>query len=79
MIDIVVIEKIVEYINFNKKSSAVVVNPYKHNEDIEVKIRVFSLLSTILEKTKKTFITFLDVNVPNLCETIITYQHRKSR
>jgi hypothetical protein len=48
----------VEYVDHDPTS-----NPYKHNNDTGVKVRVFSLLGTIFERAKKTFLSFLVIDV----------------
>lgn len=61
-IEFFMIEKIVDYIN-NKKNDSTQGLRFKHNQDIEVKIRVFVVLEVILKEIRKSFLSFLVVDV----------------
>jgi hypothetical protein len=61
-VEVFLIDKIVEYIDYDKYNTHSILNTFKHNGDIGVKIRVFSLLETIFERTKKTFLSFLVID-----------------
>ncbi len=54
---------IVEYIDCDKYSKETTLNPYKHNGEIDVKVRVFNLLETIFERPKQTILSFLVIDV----------------
>jgi len=58
-----VIEKIVDYINYNPKDDVKSLNIFKHNRENEVKIRVFSVLEAVLREVRKSFLSFIVVDV----------------
>jgi len=64
IIEFFLIEKILDYIN-NKHIDPSVQGliPYKHNQELEVKIRVFVALESILKEVRKSFLSFLIVDV----------------
>ena len=62
-VEVFLVDKIVEYIDYDKYNTHSILNTFKHNGDIGVKIRVFSLLETIFDRTKKTFLSFLVIDV----------------
>lgn len=65
-LEIFLIDKIVEYVDYDKFNKKIVINPFKHNEQIDVRIRVFTLLATIFERSRKTLLSFLVIDVKYL-------------
>jgi len=61
-VEVFLVDKIVEYIDYDQYKTHSILNTFKHNGDIGVKIRVFSLLETIFDRTKKTFLSFLVID-----------------
>jgi len=58
-----VIEKIVDYINYNPSDDLKSLNVFRHNRENEVKIRVFSVLEAVLKEVRKSFLSFIIVDV----------------
>jgi len=58
-----VIEKIVDYIHYNPSDGVKSLNAFKHNRENEVKIRVFSVLEAVLREVRKSFLSFIVVDV----------------
>jgi len=61
--ELFVIEKIVDYINYNPSEDTKTLNIFKHNRENEVKIRVFSVLEAVLKEVRKSFLSFIVVDV----------------
>jgi len=61
-IELFVIEKIVDYINYNPLQDTKTLTIFKHNRENEVKIRVFSVLEAVLKEVRKSFLSFIVVD-----------------
>jgi len=57
----------VDYLNFKQgDASTTGSKPYFHNQELEVKIRVFAVLESVLKEVRKSFLSFLVVDVTQI-------------
>lgn len=56
-------EKIIEYIDYDKIETQVPIGRYKNYKNPQVKAKVFAVLEVVLEESKKSFLSFLVADV----------------